>query len=134
MLDLVQQLTQRLNDGGAFAFTFIDPHYFSWPGRYHGNNLRWRLEREIFLEQEKGNALEIDVDGMCLRAREAPWFVLVNGEDLYLETDETKTYEPDRQRTFHTFYSVEYMTELFPEAKILPPVNDEMQHCCVIRK
>jgi hypothetical protein len=71
---------------------------------------------------------------MCLRAREAPWFVLVNGEDLYLETDETKTYEPDRQRTFHTFYSVEYMTELFPEAKILPPVNDEMQHCCVIRK
>ena len=134
MLDLVRQLTQRLNDGGALAFTFIDPHHVSWPGRYHGNNLRWRLEREIFLEQEKGNALEIDVDGMCLRAREAPWFVLVNGEDLYLETDETKTYEPDRQRTFHTFYSVEYMTELFPEAKILPPVNDEMQHCCVIRK
>jgi hypothetical protein len=26
------------------------------------------------------------------------------------------------------------MKSLFPEATILPPVNDEMQHCCVIRK
>jgi hypothetical protein len=70
---------------------------------------------------------------MSRRARGAPWFVLVNGEDLYLETEVTKTYEPERQRTYHTFYSVEYMKSLFPEATILPPVNDEMQHCCLIR-
>ena len=133
MLDLVEQLTDRLTEGGAFAFTFIDPHYFSWPDRYDGNNLRCRLEREIFLEQEKGNALDIDVEDLCERARCAPWFVLVNGEDLYLETDETRVYEPEQQRTYHTFYSVEYMKSLFPEATILPPVNDEMQHCCVIR-
>ena len=133
MLDLVEQLSDRLIEGGAFAFTFIDPHYFSWPGRYEGNNLRWRLEREIFLEKEKGNTLEIDVDDLCQRARGAPWFVLVNGEDLYLETDKTRVYEPERQRTYHTFYSVEYMKSLFPRATILPPVNDEMQHCCVIR-
>jgi hypothetical protein len=25
------------------------------------------------------------------------------------------------------------MKLLFPTATILPPVNDEMQHCCVIR-
>jgi len=25
------------------------------------------------------------------------------------------------------------MRSLFPDAEILPPVNDEMQHCCVIR-
>ena len=60
--------------------------------------------------------------------------MLVNGEDLYLETEVTRHYEPDEQRTYHTFYSVEYMRSLFPEATILPPVNDEMQHCCVIRK
>jgi hypothetical protein len=23
---------------------------------------------------------------------------------------------------------------LFPQATILPPVNDEMQHCCVLRR
>ena len=133
MFDLVDQLRARLDDGGALAFTFIDPHHFSWPGRYDGNNLRWRLEREIFLEKEKGNTLEIDVEDLMDRARGAPWFVLVNGEDLYLETEATNTYEPERQRTYHTFYSVEYMKSLYPEATILPPVNDEMQHCCVIR-
>jgi hypothetical protein len=133
MIELVEQLKQLLSAGGALAFTFIDPHYRSWPGRYEGNNLRWRLEREIFLEGEKGNALDIDVDDLIERARHAPWFVLVNGEDLYLETEVTRVYEPDRQRTYHTFYSVEYMRSLFPEATILPPVNDEMQHSCVIR-
>jgi len=134
MLDLVDQLRSCLRDGGALAFTFIDPHYASWPGRYAGNNLRWRLEREIFLEKEKGNTLDIDVERLSERARGAPWFVLVNGEDLYLETEVTRIYEPNEQRTYHTFYSVEYMRSLFPEATILPPVNDEMQHCCVIRK
>lgn len=134
MLDLVEQLRAHLSEGGALAFTFIDPHHCSWPGRYNGNNLRWRLEREIFLEQEKGNTLDIDVDELSERASGARWFVLVNGEDLYLETEVTKTYEPARQRTFHTFYSADYMQSLFPEATILPPVNDEMQHCCVIRK
>lgn len=134
MLDLVQQLKSNLTDGGALAFTFIDPHYYSWPGRYDGNNLRWRLEREIFLESEKGNTLNIDVDDLITRACQAPWFVLVNGEDLFLESEVTRVYEPDQQRTYHTFYSVEYMKSLFPEATILPPVNDEMQHCCVIRR
>ena len=133
MLDLVEQLKPRLKPGGALAFTFIDPHYSAWPGRYDGNNLRWRLQREIFLENKKGNTLDIDVDELVERARHAPWFVLVNGEDLYLETEVTKTYEPAQQRTYHMFYSVEYMKSLFPEATILPPVNDEMQHCCVIR-
>jgi hypothetical protein len=134
MFDLVEQLRNRLSDGGALAFTFIDPDYFSWPGRYDGNNLRWRLEREMFLEKEKGNTLDIDVADLIERAHGAPWLVLVNGEDLYLKTEATKTYEPEQQRTYHTFYSVEYMKSLFPEATILPPVNDEMQHCCVIRK
>ena len=134
MFDLVAQLQGYLSDGGALAFTFIDPHYRSWPGRYDGDNLRWRLEREIFLEREKGNTLDIEVDNLGQRARRAPWFVLVNGEDLYLESEATRTYEPEEQRTYHTFYSVEYMQSLFPEAVILPPVNDEMQHCCVIRK
>ena len=133
MLELVEQLQSRLKQGGALAFTFIDPHFCSWPGRYEGSNLRWRLEREIFLEKEKGNTLDIDVDDLIARARHAPWFVLVNGADLYLETEVTPIYEPEQQRTYHAFYSVDYMKSLFPEATILSPVNDEMQHCCVIR-
>ncbi len=133
MFQLVDQLTDRLADDGALAFTFIDPHFHSWPDRYYANNLVWRLEREIFLEKEKGNTLDIDVPALAERAKHAEWFVLVNGEDLYLETDDVPAYEPERQRTYHTFYTVNYMKQLFPQATILPPANDEMQHCCVIR-
>lgn len=133
MLDLVSQLEGKLARDGAFAFTFIDPNYHSWPDRDPRNNLVWRLEREIYLEQEKGNTLEIDVPRLAERARDAQWFVLVNGEDLYLETEQTRNYERDEQRTYHMFYTVDYMRSLFPHATILPPANDEMQHCCVIR-
>ena len=134
MLDLVSQLEGKLADGGALAFTFIDPHYYSWPQRYHANNLVWRLEREVYLEGEKGNTLDINVQGLANHAKDAAWFVLVNGEDLYLETEQTKHYTPDEQRTYHMFYTVDYMKSLFPNAEILPPANDEMQHCCVIRR
>jgi len=130
MLDLVRQLESKLAPGGALAFTFIDPNYHSWPERDPRNNLVWRLEREIFLE----NTLEIDAPGIADRAKGADWFVLVNGEDLYLETEQIKHYEPAQQRTYHMFYTVDYMHSLFPRAMILPPANDEMQHCCVIHK
>jgi SAM-dependent methyltransferase len=133
MLDLVSQLAGKLARDGALAFTFIDPNYHSWPDRDPRNNLVWRLEREIFLEQEKGNTLEIDVPQLAARARDAQWFILVNGEDLYLETEQTRNYEPHEQRTYHMFYTVDYLRSLFPRATILPPANDEMQHCCVIR-
>jgi len=132
MLDLVRQLEKRLARGGALAFTFIDPEYLSWPDRDPRNNLVWRLEREIYLEKEKGNALDIDVHALAERARGAQWFVLVNGEDLYLETEQTRHYEPREQRTYHMFYTVDYVRRLFPQATILPPANDEMQHCCVV--
>jgi len=130
MLDLVSQLENKLTDGGALAFTFIDPNYHSWPDRDPRNNLVWRLEREIYLE----NTLDIDVQGLAQRAKDAEWFVLVNGEDLYLETEQTRNYAPEEQRTYHMFYTVDYMKSLFPHATILPPVNDEMQHCCLIRR
>jgi hypothetical protein len=134
MLELVRQLEAKLNDDGALAFTFIDPRYYSWPGRYDANNLVWRLEREIYLEGEKGNTLDIDVRRLADEAKDAQWFVLVNGEDLYLETEQIRNYEPEQQRTYHTFYTVDYMKSLFPEATILRPANDEMQHCCVISR
>jgi methyltransferase family protein len=134
MFDLVDQLTNRLAKDGALAFTFIDPHYHSWPQRYAANNFVWRLEREIHLEGLKGKKLEIDIPALNERAKHAPWFVLVNGEDLFLETENVGDYAIEQQRTFHTFYTADYVRSLFPAATILLPANDEMQHCCVIRK
>ncbi|HKE59531.1 MAG TPA: class I SAM-dependent methyltransferase [Pyrinomonadaceae bacterium] len=134
MLQLVKQLEGLLTSDGTLAFTFIDPYHFSWPGQYRGNNFQWRLDRELELAQEGGYDLNLDTAGLTKKAQNADWLLLVNADDLYIETEELHPYEPDAQRTCHAFYTPRFMKNLFPKATILPPVNNEMQHCCVIRK
>jgi SAM-dependent methyltransferase len=128
MLDLVPQLEQLLEPGGVLAFTFIDQNWFSWPGEYDGDNFRWRLEREKN-DLQSPRTLE-----MIERARRANWCMLVNGTDLYVETEEIDPVPPAQQRTCHVFHTVPFMESLFPHAVMQPPANGEMQHCCLIRK
>ncbi len=130
MLEIVEELQLMLNPGGALAFTFIDPHYMSWPDEYQGDNLEWRLERERSLHP----GLEIDIEQVKDKARHARWFILVNGTDLFIESDELPAYQDDQQRTCHVFYTEAYIKELFPNARVMPPANNEMQHCCIITK
>lgn len=130
MLQLVNQLEGILAKNGALAFTFIDPYHFSWGAKHGRNNLQWRLD----LERERGNISRSQVESVNQRAQNADWFILVNGGDLYIETEDIQPYEPEQQKTFHVFHTENYMKKLFPQATILPPINDEMQHCCVIRK
>jgi hypothetical protein len=128
MLQLVTELRSMLAEGGALAFTFIDPRHVAWPAHYPGNNFQWRLERENDdLTETRARELLRRVDG-------AAWSMLVNGRDLYVETEELRTYPPDEQESCHAFYTTDFMQQLFPSATILPPASDEMQHCCVIRK
>lgn len=127
MLQLVGQLEASLKKGGVLAFTFIDPNYVAWPGRYRGNNFHWRLRRENGVRSEESRE-------MLEKAKEAEWCILVNGDDLYVESEAVRPYPPEEQRTFHVFHTEQYMRKLFPRATILPPANDEMQHCCVMRK
>ena len=134
MLELVGQLEDLLAPGATLAFTFIDPNYFSWPREYHGNNFKWRLEREKELAHERGDTLDLDMPTLTRRAQGADWLMLVNSNDLYVETEAIQPYEPETQRTCHAFYTAEYMKNLFPRAAVRPPVNNEMQHCCLIRK
>ncbi|MFN2533450.1 MAG: class I SAM-dependent methyltransferase [Pyrinomonadaceae bacterium] len=130
MLQLVKQLENLLAANGSLAFTFIDPYHFSWPGEYHGNNFKYRVELEI----ERGNVSALDGQDLIRRATKADWFMLVNATDLYIETEALRKYEPAQQKTCHVFHTEKYMKMLFPHASIQPPVNDEMQHCCIIRK
>ena len=134
MLQLVKQLEGLLASDGALAFTFVDPYYFSWPGQYHGNNFQWRLDRELELAREGGYSLNLDTEGLTKKAQNADWLLLVNANDLYIETEEIPSYEPGAQRTCHAFYTEKFMKALFPNAAVLPPVNNEMQHCCLIKK
>ncbi len=129
MLDLVGQLQGLLKDEGRFAFTFIDPRHRSWPDRFDGDNLRWRLEK-IRVEENP----EIDIAAMAAEARGASWFTVVNGERLYLETEEIAPLAPERERSSYVFHTEEYMRRLFPDAVILPPAGNEMQHCCIVNR
>ncbi|MDT5063197.1 MAG: hypothetical protein QOH63_3656 [Acidobacteriota bacterium] len=130
MLELVDQLERILSKNGVLAFTFIDPYHYSAQEQYKKTNLQWRLE----MEWEKGNISAREMQILAARAYNAEWFTLVNGSDLYLETDDIQAFEPEREQTFIAFHTAEYMKKLFPRATVLPPVNDAMQHCCVIRK
>ena len=128
MLELVGELQGLLKSGGSLAFTFIDPHYHAWPDRYDGNNLRWRLEK-IRVEENP----DVDVAALANKARNASWCIVVNGSDLYVETEDVEPCEPERQRSYYVFHSEEYMKSLFPNATVRPPANNEMQHCCIIK-
>jgi len=115
MHELVAQLHAMLVPGGKLAFTFIDPHW--------EDNLKWRLER---------SGAEVDLDGLLDRSRDARWCSLVNGTDLYVESNGEWSNEPGACMTYHVFHTEEFMREQFPHATIRPPVNGEMQHCCII--
>lgn len=126
MMDLVHQLGGLLKNDGVLAFTFIDPYYCSWPDDYDGNNYRWRLERNRQLGSQG------DVEALLNQVQAEPWFILVNDDDLYLETAEVRGYAASEEKWFHVFYTAAYMQRLFPQSTILPPANGEMQHCCIL--
>lgn len=128
MLELVPELLALLAAGGALAFTFIDHRHHAWPKKYKWNNFHWRLERE------QGDVWGDEAADLRARADAAAWCILVNGEELYAEREDIRAVPPEQQRSCHTFYSTDYVQSLFPTAEILPPANNEMQHCCVIRK
>ena len=126
LVDLVGQLQIMLAGGGVLAFTYIDPHHRSW-AEDERNNFRWRLEKE------RGEVSSPEAHEMLRRSRDAEWCILVNGEDLYVNTEELAHYEPGEQQTHHTFYTTEYLRKLFPRASFRPPVYGETHHCCIIR-
>jgi Methyltransferase domain len=127
MLQLVGELEGILAPNGTLAFTFLDPYYFSSPGQ---TNFQWRLE----LELERRNISASEMKDLESRSQGARWFMLVNGGDLYIESEDIRPYAPEEEKNCYVYHTAEYMKTLFPHAAVLPPVNNEMHHCCVIRK
>ena len=127
MQSLVEQLQSRLAPGATLAFTFIDPHYRAWPGTHEGNNLQWRSE-----QANEGNS-GFAVSGMLEQSRGAEWCSVVGGSELYVNSNGIWPNDPQSCMNYDVFYTVEFLRREFPHAVIRPPVNDEMQHCCLIR-
>jgi SAM-dependent methyltransferase len=128
MHDLVGQLCARLAPGGALAFTFIDPHFHSWPETYEGSNLSWRLES--FRQTNP----EVRVEELLARSRGAEWCALVGGGRLFVDGSGVWEGEDQTCMTYDIFYTAGFMRREFPRATIRPPTGGEMQHCCIIRR
>lgn len=120
MKDLVQQLRDRLAPNGKLAFTFIDPHFNA--------NLKWRLQRSRQMNPE------IDVDGLLEQARSAAWCALVDGKTLYVNDNGIWSDETETCMTYNVFYTAEFLQHEFPGAQIRPPVQNDMQHCCIMQR
>jgi hypothetical protein len=56
----------------------------------------------------------------------------VDGTELYVESDGIDGLR--QLMTYHVFYTAEFLQHEFLDAKILPPVNREMQGCCLLRR
>lgn len=126
MRDLVNQLRACLAPDGALAFTFIDPHWQSWPGTDAGSNLEWRLNR--FRESDPS----LDVDALVAQSRGSQWCALVDGRSLFVESN--GQWDDARAISYHVYYTADFLQREFPGATIRPPANGEMQHCCIIRR
>jgi SAM-dependent methyltransferase len=84
-------------------------------------------------------AFTFEDPSLNLDARLAPpadieWCALVDGRALFVNDNGRWSEETTRCMTYDVYYTAERMQCEFPDAAILPPVNGERQHCCVIRK
>lgn len=133
MLALVEQLQSMLKPQGVLAFTFTDPSYdrsLCAPELPSGTDVRKMLE----WRQAENPPLEID--RIVETARRSNWCVLID-EELHVEPGDHLSNQEHRGKpweSYCSYFTVDYMGSLFPEAKVLPPVSPEWQHCCVLRK
>jgi SAM-dependent methyltransferase len=132
MLELVEQLRGMLTPKGALAFTFCDPSYdrsLSAPELPSGTDVR------KLLEWQKAENPSLEIEGMIETARQSRWCVVID-DQLHVEPDESLSNQEHRGKpweSYGSYFTVDYMASLFPEASVLPPVSPEWQHCCVIR-
>ncbi|HYG78920.1 MAG TPA: class I SAM-dependent methyltransferase [Pyrinomonadaceae bacterium] len=130
-VELVGQLRKRLAPGGVLAFTFCDPSYdrsLSAPELPPGTDVRKNLEWQLPAHPS------LDIDGLVETAKRSDWCVLVD-DRLHVEPGD-ELCEQEREgkpgESYCSYFTVDYMRSLFPDAKILPPVSPEWQHCCVL--
>lgn len=131
MLDLVSQLRNMLTPNGVLAFTFTDPSYertLSDPALPPGTDVR------KLLGWRKAENPSLEIEEMVETARQSDWCLVVD-EKLYVAPGPEFSHQEHRGKpweSYCSYFKVEYMSSLFPKAKVFPPVSPEWQHCCVI--
>ena len=132
MIELVGQLRRMLTPQGVFAFTFTDPRYdrsLSDPSLPSGTDVRKMLQWQ---QAEKPS---LEIEGMVERAFQSNWCLLID-DKLHVEPGKEFSHQERQGRageSYCSYFTADYIASLFPEAKVVPPVSPEWQHCCVLK-
>jgi SAM-dependent methyltransferase len=132
MIGLVTQLRGALAPGGVLAFTFCDPSYdrsLSAPELPPGTDVRKNLEWQRDVNPS------LAIEEMVEAARRSRWCLLVD-DRLYVEPGGELSNQEHRGRpweSYCSYFAAGYVASLFPEARVLPPVSPEWQHCCILK-
>jgi hypothetical protein len=108
LVRIVPRLEHLLKPGGRLAFTFMAPD----------EALQWRLQCLV----EKG--AKINLTALSRRAHGARWCILLNEQELYIDTHELPCCVSELQRSCYVFHSAAYVQSLFPHATILPSLSE----------
>lgn len=133
MIELVEQLQGVLTLQGVLAFTFTDPSY---DRSLSAHDLPSGTDVRKILGWQQANNPTLDIEGMVETARQSRWCVLVD-DKLYVEPGDELSNQEHRGKpweSYCSYFTVDYMRSLFPEAVVLPPVSPEWQHCCILKK
>src|SRR5215471_11548220 len=125
MTELVDCLRNLLAGNGRLAFTFIDPHYVL-PRDYSDLLMKHDLPTNLGLRLERIKQLNpsLPVYRLLRQAGGLDWCTLINDSDLYLGPDDIADHQIETKTFYNTFCTASYMSQIFPEATILPPPAD----------
>lgn len=129
VLELVGQLRNMLKAGGTLAFTFCDARF----DRSLTDSGKPSMDTVAMIEKQRRDQ-GITENEVLARARESDWFLQIDN-DVYVEPGPEFCHQERLGRpreSYCSFFSTEYMQSLFPGGKVLPPVEPEWQHCCVL--
>jgi hypothetical protein len=131
MIELVTQLREKLTAQGTLAFTFTDPGF----DRSEANSslpAGTDVRKVLTWHQIENPSLEID--GMVESARRSKWCLVID-ETLYPEpgAEWSSQVRDGRQwESYCSYFNAAFISTVFPDGKIFPPVSPEWQHCCVL--
>jgi SAM-dependent methyltransferase len=132
MIELVESLRNMLAPAGVLAFTFCDQRYdrsLSDPQLPPGSDVRKNLKREQVRNTPQ------DIENKVALACQSNWCVVID-EEVYVEPGEELGHQRRAGKpneSYCSYFTVDFMASLFPDAVVHPPVSPEWQHCCVIR-
>jgi SAM-dependent methyltransferase len=137
--ELVSDLRGMLAPEGVLAFTFCDARYdrsLTGPELSAGSDVRKILEKLKDKPSSRAIRQPGNIDEIVRQANDAKWCLLID-EQLYVEPgaelcNQRRTGTPDE--SYNSYFTVDYMASLFPQAMVLPPVSPEWQHCCIVKK